>query len=544
MPFTDSVKMVDVIITDRTELNATPADVLSGKKFIGALKTATTGSIPALSPKSDITLVSGESHTVQFGYNPSSYNVNVAPLSDQTVGDATSNEILDRKIAWVNGEQIIGSMPNVGAQTITVDCGEEIPIEAGYHNGSGVAIGASLASQTEGNATSSDIVIGKNAWVNGEEIIGEVPIYSEMSITVQAGETVPIPAGFYETDGELIGQDLESQTQASAIPEQIIQDATAWVNGELITGTMVEQPTDPVNLPINGSYTIPQGYHTGFGEVTQHIPSNYGETVSPTRDSQTIEVSGYYMEGDIIVNGVDALNYNYDYEIMKTDSEVDISLYELPVDNGVCTINLYGDNWHDNATTNIYKLEFTDLVDSNNNTIDLNCEISIINALNSIIELNGIRIELGFSTENECQYLQISGIVSGKLTMTNIFKARIFGVDDDEDPSLTYTIFFDVSDVLLDSYKVHITESHNPIAIDLASGDNILSNIMDPEFVVYDTNDNLVPDSNIIFDGWCTDPNDKIGTKIGSDDVISGDMTIYPIFILPSNESESSTSED
>lgn len=527
MPFTDSVKMVDVIITDRTELNATPADVLSGKKFIGASKTTTTGSIPVLSPKSDITLVSGESHTVQFGYNPSSYNVNVAPLPDQTVGDATSDEILNEKIAWVNGERIIGSMPNVGAQTITVECGEEIPIEAGYHNGSGMAVGASLASQTEGNATSSDIVMGKTAWVNGEEIMGEIPIYSEMSIIVQAGETVPIPAGFYETDGELIGQDLESQTQASAIPEQIIQDATAWVNGELITGTMVEQPTDPINLPINGSYTIPQGYHTGFGEVTQHIPSNYGETVSPTRDSQTIEVSGYYMEGDIIVNGVDALNYNYDYEIMKTDSEVNISLYELPVDNGVCTINLYGDNWHDNATTNIYKLEFTDLVDSNNNPITLVCQISIVNSSSETIEFGDIQIELGFSNADECQYIQISGITSGKLTMINTFKARVFGVDDSAE---TYTILFDVSDVQLGIYRIHITESHNPIAIDLTSGDNILEHVMDPDFEVYDENNNLVVNHNISFTGWCTDPSDPTNTKVGQDDTISSNMTLYPMF--------------
>ena len=527
MPFTDSVKMVDVIITDRTELNATPADVLSGKKFIGALKTATAGSIPVLSPKSDITLVSGESHTVQFGYNPSSYNVNVQPLSDQTIGDATSDEILDTKVAWVNGEQVTGSMPNIGTQNITVECGEEVPIEAGYHNGLGIVTGASLASQTEGTATANDIVIGQTAWVNGEQIIGEIPSYSEMSITVSAGETVPIPAGYYETDGEVVGQDLASQTQATATAEQIVQDMTAWVNGVEVTGTMVEHSTTPVDLPINGSYTIPQGYHTGLGEVTQNIPTNYGEYISPAKDPQTIPVSGYYMDGNIIVNGVDALNYNYDYEIMKTDSNVDISSYEMPVSNGVCTINLYGDNWHDNATTNIYKLEFTDLIDSNNNPITLVCQISIVNSSSETIEFEDIQIELGFSNADECQYLQISGITSGKLTMINTFKARVFGVDDSAE---TYTILFDVTDVQFRSYRIHITESHNPIAIDLTSGDNILEHVMDPDFEVYDENNNLVVNHNISFTGWCTDPSDPTNTEVGQDDTISSNMTLYPMF--------------
>ena len=36
MPFTDSIKLVDVIITDKETLDATHNDVIAGKKFIGA----------------------------------------------------------------------------------------------------------------------------------------------------------------------------------------------------------------------------------------------------------------------------------------------------------------------------------------------------------------------------------------------------------------------------------------------------------------------------------------------------------------------------
>ena len=117
-------------------------------------------------------------------------------------------------------------------------------------------------------------------------------------------------------------------------------------------------------------------------------------------------------------------------------------------------------------------------------------------------------------------------IVNNDMVLYAIFIDNAYSEDE------KYTVVFNVSDVHVGSYRVHTTESHNPIAIDLTPGDTILEHVMDPDFEVYDENNNLVTDHNISFTGWCTDPSDTMTTKVDQDDVISNDMILYPIFTL------------
>ena len=77
-----------------------------------------------------------------------------------------------------NGEKVNGTMPNKGAVTATLNCGGSYTIPKGYHNGSGKVTANSLASQTGANATASDIVKGKTAWVNGSKLTGTATVQS------------------------------------------------------------------------------------------------------------------------------------------------------------------------------------------------------------------------------------------------------------------------------------------------------------------------------------------------------------------------------
>ena len=63
-------------------------------------------------------------------------------------------------------------MANNGAVSKTLNAGQSYTIPAGYHNGSGKVTANSLASQTSATATASDIANGKTAWVNGQKITG------------------------------------------------------------------------------------------------------------------------------------------------------------------------------------------------------------------------------------------------------------------------------------------------------------------------------------------------------------------------------------
>ena len=84
-------------------------------------------------------------------------------------GDATANQILSGKTAWVKGSKVMGTMPNRGAVTQTLKAGGSYTIPEGYHNGKGKITVSSLSSQTDGTATASQILSGKTAWVDGKK---------------------------------------------------------------------------------------------------------------------------------------------------------------------------------------------------------------------------------------------------------------------------------------------------------------------------------------------------------------------------------------
>lgn len=75
-------------------------------------------------------------------------------------------------------------------------------------------------------------------------------------------------------------------------------------DGEPLTGIMPNRGAVNQSLGINGTYTIPAGYHNGSGKVTQNITTMAGQTITPGNSQQTISCSGKYMTGDIVINGV------------------------------------------------------------------------------------------------------------------------------------------------------------------------------------------------------------------------------------------------
>ncbi len=112
-------------------------------------------------------------------------------------GDATANQILSGRTAWVKGQKVMGTMPNRGAVTQTLNAGGSYTIPEGYHNGSGKITAASLSSQTPGTATAAQILAGQTAWVNGKKITGTMVNRGELvwdDVDANGGQ---VPAGYY-----------------------------------------------------------------------------------------------------------------------------------------------------------------------------------------------------------------------------------------------------------------------------------------------------------------------------------------------------------
>lgn len=87
---------------------------------------------------------------------------------------ATASQILSGYTAYVKGVKLSGSMVNRGNVSATLNAGNSYVIPEGYHTGAGRVTANSLASQTSATATAAQILSGYTAWVNGQNIMGSL----------------------------------------------------------------------------------------------------------------------------------------------------------------------------------------------------------------------------------------------------------------------------------------------------------------------------------------------------------------------------------
>lgn len=434
MPFTDSINIVDVVIADRTLLNATPSDVAQGKQFIGSTQHVESGTVPVNNPTKSLTLPAGSSFKVPYGINPSDYTITAQSLQDATNDtNATNDDILSGKTAYVAGQKITGSMPNIGTENDTLLCGDTHTISRGYHNGNGIIKAADLMSQTKASIVAADIKKGSDCWANGKHITGTMPNNKDANINLQAGNSYTIPEGYHSGKSKVTAATLESQTYGNAIAETIVEGYTAWVNGKQVTGTIKEVEPEEIILPTNGKYYIPNGYHTGQGYVTQNVPNMEGQTVAPAKEAQVIKCGGYYMNSNITVSGVDALNYKFTNAVVKDSSNKDISNYKLTVSNNSAKVKVYVDNWHDNATLNVYDITFANLLDSAGNGIELHTLLMVNwkDQATKTYTYGKVSISTSLESGTNAHIITISGINAATISMTEVFSAREFGVKKD-----------------------------------------------------------------------------------------------------------------
>ena len=176
---------------------ATSDKVLAGYTFYSTNpKQKIVGTLDTLAAQI-IKINAGEEYTIPYGIHSGNGKVVSATLAEQTPGDAVASNILYGKIAWVNGDKITGLMPKVNSVSKTLEAGEEYTIPLGYHDGTSVINAKSLASQTVADATASDLLKAKTAWVNGTKISGTIPTSDLTTVRINSGNDVTLPAGYY-----------------------------------------------------------------------------------------------------------------------------------------------------------------------------------------------------------------------------------------------------------------------------------------------------------------------------------------------------------
>ena len=164
--------------------------------------------------------------------------------------------------------------------------------------------GTSGVNPDELTAETPQVLSGYLAGVKGcdEPTAGSMPNNGAISGTLNCGQSKSIPKG-YTTGGTVTANSLASQTPATVTASQILTGQTAWVNGNKVTGSMQNRGTVNQSLGINGSYTIPAGYHNGSGKITQSVATQGGSTTTPGTSNKTIVAANRYVTGNIIVAG-------------------------------------------------------------------------------------------------------------------------------------------------------------------------------------------------------------------------------------------------
>lgn len=278
------------------DATATAADVLEGETaYVATGKVS--GTMPNNGAVQE-TLEAGGSYTIPAGYHNGQGTVTAESLEDQTAGTATAPDILSGKTAWVNGAQVTGSMPDNGAVTKEMTAGETYTIPAGYHNGSGTVTAPTVASETPGTAVAGDIRQGKTAWVDGEQLTGTVPDVEAATPTISVSPAGLITAetqqeaGYVAQATKAASSQLQTQGAQTITPgatQQTINGGVYLTGTQTILGDAGLVPDNIRNgitiFGITGSY---EGDTGGEFAVPLTITVDSGVTVTAQNGDTTL----------------------------------------------------------------------------------------------------------------------------------------------------------------------------------------------------------------------------------------------------------------
>ena len=229
-----------------------------------------------LQSKTVIPTKSQQSVTPDSGfYGLSDVTVEAIPENYQDVSSVTAlaGDVLTGKtFVPPNGQLTAGTMANNGTVTKKLDTStKSYTIPKGYHSGTG-----SVSITTETKSTTP---------TKQKQTITPTTGSVLQSVTVEA-----IPANYIDT------------SLATATSDKILDGETAYVDGELVTGTMADNGSVVKTLSTTTtSQAIVAGYHDGTGKVNIVLEE---KVITPTKSVQNVTPTSGKVLSKVTVNAI------------------------------------------------------------------------------------------------------------------------------------------------------------------------------------------------------------------------------------------------
>jgi hypothetical protein len=290
--------------------NATADQILDGIKATvdsGPI----TGTMPNNGAVSEVLDING-TYTISKGYHDGNGKVtqSIPTKTSETYIPGTTDQIITA------GQYLLGDQTIQGDADLITD-----NVKSGTSI-FGIKGKDSVVDTADATAVEGEIIKGKTAYVNGAKVRGTMQDNEGIVIKPSTSDQ-PIPQGYHNGKGYVEGDtDLKPEnikagvnifgvegkssivetSDGTATENEILDGYTAYVDGAKVTGVMPNNGAVANLLDINGSYTIPKGYHDGKGKVTQSIPTKSAATYTPGTSNQTI-AAGNYLSGNQIIEG-------------------------------------------------------------------------------------------------------------------------------------------------------------------------------------------------------------------------------------------------
>ena len=232
------------------------------------------------------------------------FGVNGKPeVVDTTSGDAVAGEILSGKKAWVDGNEVSGNMRNVGAQNVTPST-TNVSISQGYHNGTGRVTG-------DADLISGNIRAGANIFgVYGNSNVVDTSSGDAATATVRFGKKAWV-------DGTEITGQLAGGTYCD--PAKTYSPLKRWCdNGD---GTVTDTTTGLIWLKNWRYFSLGTYYQrsvgvsnvtiAGVGHGTWRLPTRQEFEDICTRGDEQIHIRSTYFFTNVPTTNVEA---NIPYE--------------------------------------------------------------------------------------------------------------------------------------------------------------------------------------------------------------------------------------